>query len=154
MRLLESQRGDSCRGSGYPELLGPGRRTCSLPKGAGAALLLLLSLSVMSTLATPWTVAQQAPLPMEFFRQEYWSGLPFPSPGDLPDSGTESASPALSGRFFTTEPPGKPRGMKVKSESEVAQLCPTPSNPMDCSLPGSPVHGIFQARILEIPSSG
>ena len=39
--------------------------------------------------------------------------------------------------------------MKVKSESEVAQLCPTPSDPMDCSLPGSPVHGIFQARVLE-----
>ena len=82
MRLLESQRGDSCRGSGYPELLGPGRRTCSLPKGAGAALLLLLSLSVMSTLATPWTVAQQAPLPMGFSRQEYWQGLPcLPSRG-------------------------------------------------------------------------
>ena len=86
---------------------------------------------------------------MGFPVEEYWSGLSFPSPGDLPDSGTESASPALSGRFFTTEPPGKPRGMKVKSESEVAQLCPTPSNPMDCSLPGSSVHGIYQARVLE-----
>ena len=103
----------------------------------------------MSNSATPWTVAQQAPLSMGFPVEEYWSGLSFPSPGDLPDSGTESASPALSGRFFTTEPPGKPRGMKVKSESEVAQLCPTPSNPMDCSLPGSSVHGICQARVLE-----
>ena len=42
------------------------------------------------------------------FRQEYWSGLPFPLPGDLPDSGIKPASPALAGGFFTTEPPGKP----------------------------------------------
>ena len=55
--------------------------------------------------ATPWTVAHQAPLSMGFSRQEYWSGLPFPPPGDLPDSGTELMSPtssALAGRFFTT----------------------------------------------------
>ena len=45
---------------------------------------------------------------MGFPRQKYWSGLPFPSPGDLPDPGIELASPALAGRFFTTEPPGKP----------------------------------------------
>ena len=44
---------------------------------------------------TPWTVDRQVPLPMEFSRQEYWSGLPFPSPGDLPHSGTEPGSPAL-----------------------------------------------------------
>ena len=57
------------------------------------------------TLATPWTVALQAPLSMRFSRQEYWSGLPFPSPGDLPDPGIESLSLALVGGFFTTEPP-------------------------------------------------
>ena len=51
----------------------------------------------------------QAPLFMSFPRQEYWSGLPFPSPGALPDPGIEPASPALAGRFFTTELPGKPR---------------------------------------------
>ena len=45
---------------------------------------------------------------MEFSRQEYWSGLPFPPPGDFPDSGMESKSPALTGGFFTTEPLGKP----------------------------------------------
>ena len=56
----------------------------------------------------PWTVAHQAPLSMGFPRQEYWSGLPLPSPGDLPNPGTEPESPALAGRFFTTEPPGKP----------------------------------------------
>ena len=51
------------------------------------------------------TIVHQAPLPMEVFRQEYWSGLPFPPPGDLPDPGIESASlasPAFAGRFFTT----------------------------------------------------
>ena len=55
----------------------------------------------------PWTVARQAPLSMGFPRQEYWSGLPFPSPGDLPDPGMEPRSPTLAGEFFTTEPPGK-----------------------------------------------
>ena len=58
--------------------------------------------------ATPWTVAYQAPPAMEFSMQEYCSGLPFPSPGDLPDPGIEPMSPAFAGRFFTTEPPAKP----------------------------------------------
>ena len=57
---------------------------------------------------TPWKVAHQAPLSMGFSRQEYWSGLPFPSPGDRPNPETEPMSPALTGRFFATEPPGKP----------------------------------------------
>ena len=60
---------------------------------------------------TPWTVTCQAPLSMEFSRQKNWSGLPFPSPGDLPKPGIKLvvvASPALVGGFFTTEPPGKP----------------------------------------------
>ena len=56
----------------------------------------------------PWTVACQASLSVGFSRQEYWSGLPFPSPGDLPESGIEPVSPALAGGFFTMEPPGKP----------------------------------------------
>ena len=63
------------------------------------------------TLCTPWTVAHQAPLSMEFSRQEYWSGVPFPPPGGLPNPGIKPvslASPALAGRFFTTVPPGKP----------------------------------------------
>ena len=57
--------------------------------------------------ATPWTVACQAPLSLGFFRQEYWSGLPFPPPGCLPNPGIQpvSLSPALASRFFTTEPP-------------------------------------------------
>ena len=60
------------------------------------------------TLATPLTIAHQVPLPMGFPRQEYWSGLPFPSPGDIPDPEIEPKSPALACKFFTTEPPGKP----------------------------------------------
>ena len=57
---------------------------------------------------TPWPIACQAPLSMEFSRQEYWSGLPFPTPGNLPDRGVEPvspASPALAGKFSTTLPP-------------------------------------------------
>ena len=57
----------------------------------------------------PWTVAHQAPLSMWFPRQEYWSELPFPSPGDLSNTRIEPISPALAGRFFTTEPSGKPK---------------------------------------------
>ena len=68
------------------------------------------------TLATPWTVASQAPLSMRFPRQEYWSGLSFPSPGDLPNPGMEPESPALSGGLFTTEPPGKLRSSKLKQD--------------------------------------
>ena len=57
---------------------------------------------------TSWIVAPQAPLSVESLRQEHWSGLPFPSPGDLPDRGLEPVSLALAGGFFTTEPPGSP----------------------------------------------
>ena len=59
-------------------------------------------------LVTPWTVARQVPLSLGFFRQEYWSRLPFLSPGDLPNPGIKPMSPVLAGRFFTTEPPMKP----------------------------------------------
>ena len=57
---------------------------------------------------TTLTVAHQAPLSVEFSRQEYWRGLPFPTPGDVPDSGIEPMFPEVAGRFFTTVPPGKP----------------------------------------------
>ena len=57
---------------------------------------------------TWWTVARQAPPSMGFSRQEYWSGLPFPSPGDLPNPGVEPRSPALEADALTSEPPGKP----------------------------------------------
>ena len=70
---------------------------------------------------TPWTVARQAPLTMGFPRGEYWCGLPFPSPGDLPP-GIKPASPALAGRFFTTEPPGKSNCLL-----KPLQFCQSPS---------------------------
>ena len=62
----------------------------------------------MSDSAAPWTVAYQAPPSMGFSRQEYWSGLPFPSPGDLPDPGIEPGSPEFRADTLTSEPPGKP----------------------------------------------
>ena len=83
-------------------------------------LLLLSHFSRVRLCATPQTAAHQAPPSLGFSRQEHWSGLPFPSPM-----------------------------YESKSESEVAQSCPTPSDPMDCSPPGPSVHGIFQARVLE-----
>ena len=101
-----------------------------------------VSHSVMSNFCNP---KDSSPLSMRISRQDYWSGLPFPSPGDLPDPGMEPvspASPALAGGFFATESPGKPKML-------VAQLCPSFWDPTDCSPPGSSVHGILQAGILE-----
>ena len=69
-------------------------------------------LSRVRLFATPWTVAYQAPLSMGFSRQEYWSGLPFPSPGDLPDPGIEPWSPAFQEDTLISEP----RGTHLKSE--------------------------------------
>ena len=63
------------------------------------------SLSRVRLFVTPWTVAHQAPPSMEFSRQEYWSGLPFPSPGDLPNPGIEPRSPALQADALPSEPP-------------------------------------------------
>ena len=81
-------------------------------------LLLLSRFSCVRLCATPETAAHQAPPSLGFSRQEYWNGLPFPSP-------------------------------MHESESEVTESCPTLSDPMDCSPPGSSIHGIFQARVLE-----
>ena len=66
------------------------------------------SLSCVRLFATPWTVAYQAPPSMRFSRQEYWSGLPFPSPGDLPNPGIEPGSPALQADTLPSERPGQP----------------------------------------------
>ena len=65
------------------------------------------SRSVVSDSATPWTVAYQAPSPMGFSRQEYWNGLPFPSPGDLPDPGIKPGSPEFQADALTSEPPSQ-----------------------------------------------
>ena len=141
------------------------------------------SLSRVWLFATPWTITCQAPLSMGFPRQEYWSGLPFFSPGDLPDPGVEPTFPALAGGFFTIWATreaqlctwGRCKGGKwVRKLSRVkfwfswcgilnpllylasgwkwkwvAQSCPTIWDPMDCNPPGSFVHGILQARVLE-----
>ena len=168
-------------------------------------------LSLAQRHATPWTVAGQAALPVGFSRQEYWCGLPFPPPGNLPNSGTEAmspASPAWAGGFFfffnwkivawqcwlvsaihqyesligihmspssqTSLPPPPPShpsrlswnaSLNSLSHSAsfhwlpilylmcacvlVTQSCMTLGDPMDCSPPGSSVHGILQAGILE-----
>ena len=70
-------------------------------------------LSCVQLFEAPWTVARRAPLSMEFLRQEDWSGLPFPSPGDLPNPGIEPKSPALWVDSLPAELPGKPN-LKIK----------------------------------------
>ena len=84
---------------------------------------------------------------MGFFRQEYWSGLPFPSLGNLPNPGIKLRPPALQADSLLSEPLGKVE--KKEKKSEVAQSCPTLCHPVDCSLLGSSLHGILQARVLE-----
>ena len=84
-------------------------KPCGMAKKAAVPCIGLCVLSRVWLFVTPWTVACQAPLSMGFYRWEYWSGLPFPSQGDLPNPGIEPMSPASTGRFFTTEPPGKPQ---------------------------------------------
>ena len=81
--------------------------------------------------------SRQAPLFMGFSRQEYWSGLPFPSAGDLPGPGIKTPSPASAGRFFSA------------AAAKPLQSCLTLCNPIGSSPPGSPVPGILQARTLE-----
>ena len=71
-----------------------------------ASYLLFIYSVVSNSFANPWTKSCQ--VPSRFPRQEHWNGLPFPAPGDLPDPGIKPPCPALAGRFFTTEPPGKP----------------------------------------------
>ena len=77
---------------------------------------------------------------MGFPQQEYWDGLTFPPPGNLPDPGIEPQSPALTGGFFTTT---------AAAAAKSLQSCPTLCDPRDGSPPGSPVPGILQARTLE-----
>ena len=113
----------------------------------GVLLLLFSHQDVSDCSATPWTVGHQGPLSMGFSRQGYWSKLPFPSPGDLPNPGTELVSPASADKFFTAEPPGMPTrgypGFKAIGQSSfcccsVAQSCLTLCDPMNCSTPGFP----------------
>ena len=116
----------------------------------------MLSCSVMLRLfETPRTAAHLAPLSVGFSSQEYWSGLPFPCPGDLPDPGIEPASPVspvLQADSLPLSHRGSPTKTRQRSqipEVKVSPSCPTLCDPMDCGQPGSSVQGILQARILE-----
>ena len=81
-------------------------------------------LSRVRLFATPWTVAYEAPLSIEFSRQEYWSGLPYPPPRDLPDPGIKPRSPALQADALPSEPPGKPLlgWMVIKNKKEMKDI--------------------------------
>ena len=113
------------------------------------------SLSRVRLFATPWTVAYQAPPSIGFSRQEYWSGLPFPFPGDLPNPGIEPWSPTFQADALTAEPPGKQSEKKSFKDYHLCpaakslQSCPTLCDPTDGSPPSFPVPGILQARTLE-----
>ena len=81
------------------------------------------SFSRVQLFGTPWTVAYQAPPSMEFSRQEYWSGLPFPSPGDLPDPGIKPQSPTLQPDDMPSEPPvGSPEFVKIAQRVPFTQF--------------------------------
>ena len=87
-----------------------------------------VSCSVIPLFATPWTIAHQGPLSMKFFGLEYWSGLPFPSPEDLPDPGMKPRSPALQADALPSEPPGKlshysPLHFGVLCDHRASNLC-------------------------------
>ena len=84
------------------------------------------SLSRVRLFATLWTVAHQAPPSMGFSRQESWSGLSFPSPGDLPDPGIEPQSPTLQADALTSEPPGKPPGVCITGHLQISLKQKTP----------------------------
>ena len=80
------------------------------------------SLSRVRLFATPWTGAYQGPPSMGFSRQEYWSGLPYPSPGDFPDPGIEPGSPTLQADALLSEPPGKPMFLKSNPSFALAAV--------------------------------
>ena len=109
-------------------------------------------LSRVRLFATLWTVAHQGPPSMGFSRQEYWSELPFPSPGDLPDPWIKLSSPTLQADALTSEPPGKPIYVYICAYIcivLVTQLCPFLCNPVDCSCQAPLSIVILQARRLE-----
>ena len=106
-------------------------------------------LNCVRLFVTPWTVAHQAPLSMGFSKQEYWSGLPFPSPGDLPHPGIEPRSPTLHTDSLPSEAPGNPLSVVNELCIKSLQLCLNLCDLMDYSPRGFSVHGILQARTLE-----
>ena len=101
---------------------------------------------VLQVFATPWTVAHQTPLSVGFSRQECWSGLPCPPPGDLPDPGIKAVSPSTPALQVDSLPlshegsPAMEYSVSSVQFSSVTQSCPTLCDPMNCSTPGLPVH--------------
>ena len=145
------------------------RHQCFAPSNPNALTRSVLPIPFM----TPWTVACQAPLPTGFLRQGHWGGLPCPPPGMFPTQGSnpclwhllhwqadslplaptgnlhiQNEAPAHQKRSQRFCDPSGPLSDQLL-KGTAAQLCPTLYDPMDCSPPGSSVHGIFQARILE-----
>ena len=111
------QRAKGTAGAGES---GPGRTPALAMGGGGSSVT-----KSCPTLATPRTVARQAPLCMGFSRQEHWSGLPPPSPGGLSEPGMETKSPALAGGFFTAQPAGKPEtGRVLDRQRSWRSACP------------------------------
>ena len=126
--------------------------SCGTKQSIGLNACALIHFSRVRLFVTLWSVACQAPLSMDFSRQESWSGLPIPSPGDLPIPGIKPispASPALWVDSWPTEPCGKPIGLNAAAAAKSLQSCPILCDPVDGSPPGSPVSGILQARTLE-----
>ena len=108
----------------------------------------------------PWTVAHQAPLSVEFFKQEYQAGLPFPPPGDLPDPGIEPWSPTLQTDYLPSEPPGRPQATLCMSQGSLEFLfspsltlssplfvsfCLLNTSQLPLSPPSSPPHHLLGA---------
>ena len=117
-------------------------------KPAHTSLIVVQSLSHVQLFSDPMECSLPGSSVHGFPRQEYWSGLPFPSSGDLSHTVIKPVSPALAGRFFITEPPGKPTqnvySSLIQFSSVITQLCHKAlCNPMDCSMPGFPVHHQF-----------
>ena len=123
--------------------------------GGLQSLLLLSRFSHVGLCATPQTAVHQAPSSLGFSRQEHWTGLTCPPPGHLPNSGkltpklTPLVSPALADGFFSGSATWEVPTYPLEVDTSVAQLCLTLCDPVDSSLPGSSVYGVFQARILE-----
>ena len=111
-------------------------------------------LSCVQLFATPWTVAHQVPLSMEFSRQEHWSGLPSTSPGDLPDPGIKPVSLALAGEFLTIVPPGKPNTYLLLSCFSRVRLCATPETAAHQALPSLGFSRQEYWHALPFPSPG
>ena len=84
------------------------------------------SLSRLQLFSTPWAVARQVPPSMGYSRQEYWSGLPFPSPGDIPNPGIEPGSPTMRAESLPSEPPEKPKVTTTTKKKVSSMLKVTP----------------------------